>query len=469
MCRFTLFLMMAVMPLVGSQPVVPKPDISIPRSFENQPAGSSLSRELEWWKGFDDPLMDELLQKAAKTNLDVRKAGARLAEARALRTGAKAALLPSIDSSTSASRLRGGLNQGVVRVTSGGTQKSNFLTGFDSGLLSTGFNMRWELDVFGGIRKSVNVSQSEERSASENVRNAQVLVRAEVARNYIEMRAAEDQIELVRSNEAAEKELLDLIRIRADAGLASQLDVDRQVVLVASASALLPDLDALRLRSAYRIAVLLGEYPGALVERFSSASHAMLKVPPVPLAVPSDLLRNRPDIRRADAEIAAAYARVRVAHADLFPKFVITGLSGRQAADFSGLTVGAGNFFSVGPGVSLPIFNFGKIRSNIAARDAQLEEAVRTYEQEVLAAFEETENALIARDRAEQRQRELQAGLEAARRSVTLAQDLFTSGLGDFLAVLDAQRVQFRIERDLADARASVLLGTVMVYKALGD
>ena len=117
----------------------------------------------------------------------------------------------------------------------------------------------------------------------------------------------------------------------------------------------------------------------------------------------------------------------------------------------------------------MPIFNFGKIRSNIAARDAQLEEAVRTYEQEVLAAFEETENALIARDRAEQRQRELQAGLEAARRSVTLAQDLFTSGLGDFLAVLDAQRVQFRIERDLADARASVLLGTVMVYKALGD
>jgi outer membrane protein TolC len=165
----------------------------------------------------------------------------------------------------------------------------------------------------------------------------------------------------------------------------------------------------------------------------------------------------------------AAYARAGAARADLYPKFVITGLSGRQATDFSGLTVGAGNFFSVGPGISLPIFNVGRIRSNIAAQDARLEQAVRYYEQEVLAAFEETENAFIAWDRAEQRQRELQAGLAAARRSVDLAQELYVNGLADFLAVLDAQRQQFQIDREVADSKASVLLGTVRLYKALGD
>jgi outer membrane protein TolC len=152
----------------------------------------------------------------------------------------------------------------------------------------------------------------------------------------------------------------------------------------------------------------------------------------------------------------------------LYPKFVITGLSGRQATGLSGLTVGAGNFFSFGPGISLPIFNFGKIRSNIAAQDARLEQAVRAYEQELLAAFEETENAFVARDRAEQRHRELQAGLAAAERSIAMAEELYAKGLSDFLAVLDAQRSRFQFERELAAANTAVLGATVNLYKALG-
>jgi NodT family efflux transporter outer membrane factor (OMF) lipoprotein len=294
-------------------------------------------------------------------------------------------------------------------------------------------------------------------------------VRAEIARNYIEMRAAEEQTKIVEANVAAEQDLLDLVRARADAGLASELDIERQMAQLAAVRAALPDLDRQRLSAAHRIAVLLGEYPTALVERLSAASFIRLAVPPVPQLAPSEVLRRRADIRRADAQIIAAYARAGAARSDLYPKLVITGLSGRQSTDLSGLTVGAGNFFAVGPGISLPIFNFGRIRSNIAAQDARLEQAVRSYEQEVLEAFEETENAFVLRDRAEQRQRDLEAGLAAALRSVRLARELYIAGLADFLAVLDADRGRFQMERELAACKSSVLLATVALHKALGE
>jgi NodT family efflux transporter outer membrane factor (OMF) lipoprotein len=328
--------------------------------------------------------------------------------------------------------------------------------------------MRWEADVFGGLRKSYNAAKSDAVAAEANIADVQTIVRAEVARNYVEMRAAEDQIAIVKAHIASEKDLLDLLRVRADAGLASELDVERQVAQLATVNASLPDLDAQRLASAHRIAVLLGEEPSALVREFERTSRA-LKVPAVPAAIPGELLKRRPDIRRADAEISAAYARAGAARADLYPKFVITGLSGRQSTNVDNLTLGAGNFFSAGPGISLPIFNFGRIRSNIAARDAQLEQALRAYEKDVLEAFEETENAYVTRERAEQRRRSLEEGSAAAKRSVEMAQELYIRGLGDFLAVLDAQRSQFTIDRELASANTAVLRQTVALFKALGQ
>jgi outer membrane protein, multidrug efflux system len=470
MNKSIVFVLIAAIPLIAGKPPVPKPNVPVPDSFRNQASGAEQVSGTEWWKSFGDPLLDELLEKVSRTSLDVRRAGARLAEVNALRGGTKSALLPSIDSTASATQLRGGFNQGVIRVpnASGAAQSGSFVTPFESGLVSAGFNLRWEADVFGGLRKSLKAATADAQSATEDVRAVQVLVRAEVARNYIELRSAEAQIEIVKANEASEQEMLELTRARADAGLASSLDVERQIAQLASVRAVLPELDAQRLQSAHRIGVLLGEYPAALVDKLSVSSKS-LAVPPIPLAVPSELLRRRPDIRRAEATIAAAYARAGAARADLYPKFVFTGLSGRQATEFSGLTVGAGNFFSIGPGISLPIFNFGRIRSNIAAQDARLEQATRAYEQDLLAAFEETENAFVTRDRVEHRQRELEKGLEASRRSVELARELYVTGLGDFLAVLDAQRQQFQMERELAASRTSVLLATVRLYKALGE
>jgi NodT family efflux transporter outer membrane factor (OMF) lipoprotein len=407
----------------------------------------------QWWRGFGDPLLDRLMERAGRANLDVRKAESRLAEARAAGKGSRSALLPEVGNSTAVSKVRGGLSQG--------------LPPFETSIVSSGFNLRWEADVFGGLRKTRDAATGEARAAEENVRDVQVIMRAETARNYVELRAAEEQMGIVKATIASEADLLDLIRSRAEAGLASELDVERQAAQLALVRAALPDLDAQRLQAIHRIGVLLGEPPTALVDELEKA-HGELRVPAMPGALPGEVLRQRPDVRRAEAQIAAAYARVGAARADLYPKFVITGLSGRASSDFQGLTVGAGNFFSIGPGISLPILNFGRIRSQIKVREAQVEQAERSYEQDLLAAFEEAENALIARDRAEQRRRELETGLTAAKRSVEMSRELYVRGLGDFLTVLDAQREQFSIERDFAASQAAVLRSTVALYKALG-
>jgi outer membrane protein, multidrug efflux system len=468
MLRYIAAITAAVTMLFAAKPVAPKASVPVPAEFRNQPPGTGSAEVEQWWKAFGDPLLDELVEHATRANLSLRRAASRLAEAEALRKGSRSALLPDIGGTASASELRGGFNQGIVRAPSPGAGSAgSFVSPFETSLLSAGMNMRWEIDVFGALRKSLNASVEDTRAAAENMRDVQAIVRSEVTRAYVDLRAAEDQTAIVRANIASEKELLDLIRARAEAGLASDLDVERQAAQLASVRSVLPELDEQRLRAIHRIGVLCGQEPGALAAQLQRAG-AELRVPGVPTGLPSDVLKRRPDVRRAEAQIAAALARAGAARADLYPKFVITGLSGRQSTDVSGLTLGAGNFFSFGPGVTLPIFNFGRIRSQIAAREAQLEQALRSYEGDVLAAIEEAENAFVARDRAEQRRLELEQGVAAARRSVDLARELYVRGLSDFLTVLDAQRQQFAMERELAASRSAVLRSTVALYKALG-
>ena len=450
----------------GADRPAPKAQVPVPAEFANQPAGADEKIVNQWWTRFRDPLLDRLIERAERANLDVRKAASRLAESEALRKGSRSALLPEINTSASVNELRGGFNQGIIKAPSSDGQTGSLISPFQTSVVSGGLNMRWEIDVFGALRKSLTAAGADAKAASENLRDVQAIVRSEVARNYVELRAADDQIAIVREHVASETDLLELIRARAEAGLASYLDVERQVAQLASVEATLPTLDSQRLAAVHRISVLVGEPPASFAEELEISRP--LAMPEMPRAVPGEVLKRRPDVRRAEAQIAAAYARVGAARRDLYPKFVITGLSGRQATDFSGLTLGAGNFFSFGPGVTVPIFNFGRIRSQIAARDAQLEVALRSYEQDVLAAFEEVENAFVTRDRAEQRHHTLEIGLQAAKRSVELARELYVRGLGDFLSVLDAQRQQFVIERELAANHAAVLRSTVALYKALG-
>jgi NodT family efflux transporter outer membrane factor (OMF) lipoprotein len=237
---------------------------------------------------------------------------------------------------------------------------------------------------------------------------------------------------------------------------------------LASLEAMIPSLEAVELISAHRLSVLLGEQPETLLAELRAPAPPLKDPDEIGVGVPSELLKRRPDIRRTEMEIQAAFARVGVAKADLYPKFVISGLSGRQTTEFSGFTLGAGNFFSVGPGISLPIFTAGKVRSNIAVQKARLEQAVIQYRQDVLTAAEETENAMASYRAQHERHQKLTAALEASRRAVDLSQELYTRGLADFLSVLEAQRQQYAAEDELTRCDTQLVTQAVALYKALG-
>ena len=265
-----------------------------------------------------------------------------------------------------------------------------------------------------------------------------------------------------------QQDSLDLTRVRSDAGLGTQFDVERQSAQLDSTRAIVPQLEAAEIQTIHRLGVLLGEEPGALLTELTGTKPLPTIPPAVPVGLPGDLLKRRPDIREADARVAAETARVGVARADLFPKILLTGAAGRQGTEPSGLTLGAGNFFSVGPAITLPIFTAGKIRGNIEAQKQRLEQAVMQYQSTVLKSLEETENALVAYGHEKNRQEKLVAAVESSRQATMLASELYTRGLSDFLSVLDAQRQQLASEDDLAQSDTAVITNLVALYKALG-
>jgi multidrug efflux system outer membrane protein len=334
--------------------------------------------------------------------------------------------------------------------------------------VQSGFQARWEVDLFGGLRKNLKAARVEAVASEETRRDVLLVVTAEVARHYVELRGLQQQLAIAERNRDAQKEMLHLTRVRADAGLATELDVQRQAAQLASTESEIPVLESAKAQAMHRLGVLLGEQPSALVAELEGPQPLPATPPEVPVGLPAELLRRRPDVRRAEAEITAAMARVGTARSDLFPKLVFSGLSGRQATDLSGLTLGAGNFFAAGPGIQLPLFTGGRIRSNIKVQEARLEQAQRRYEQEVLAAFEETENALAAYRREQDRRANLAAAVSASRSAVALSRELYVAGLGDFLSVLDAQRAQFAAENELARSDSTVRSNLIALYKALG-
>lgn len=424
--------------------------------------------EAKWWTVFQDPLLDSLVERALRNNHDVRIAAARVAEARAAGGVTKSALLPDIGLSASASRIRGGYSQGVVRVAGASRGSGSLVTPFETGIFQGGLQTRWEIDLFGGRRKDLDAAHADAAAAEENRQDVLLVVAAEVATNYLEYRGAQQELAIVEQNREAQEETLRLTRVRAEAGLATDLDVERQVAQLAATEAALAPLQIEKALRLHRLGVLAGEEPGAFLAELEQPRALPATPPDIDTGLPSELLKRRPDIRRAQAEIAAAFAREGAARKDLFPKFVITGFSGRQSTSVSGLTLGAGNFFGFGPGIELPIFTGGRIRSNIAVQNARLEQATRHYEQEVLAAFEETENALASFHREQDRRASLAAAVEASRTSVDLSRELFLAGLGDFLSVLDAQRAQFAAEQDLQRSETAVRTSLIALYKTLG-
>ena len=435
-----------------------------PRWSADRSRGTNTSEpEDQWWASFHDPQLDNLVRRAVRANLDLGIAAARVAEARARRGIAASGLYPAIDATASATRNR----QGVVPPPGGAPTTGRFVP-VEFNDFRIGFDASWELDIFGRIRRGLQAADADAAAATEARREVLVTVLGEVGRSYAELRGSQLRLDIARKNIETQRDTLDLTRTRAAAGLATQLDVARAFAQLEATRAVEPGLQSAIETSIHRLSVLLGQEPGAL--RIELLPGAPVPVPPpeVPVGLPSELLERRPDVRRAEAEVAAATARVGEAKAEFFPRFVLTGSAGRQATQIHDITLGVGNFFGVGPAVTLPVFTGGQIRSRVAVQDARLREAVIAYRAAVLSALEETENALVGYDREQTRRERLESAVASNRESVRLSADIYRAGLTDFLSVLDAQRELYANEDLLAQSRTAQTVNVIALYKALG-
>lgn len=465
--RPTLGLALLLLPIgctVGPDYTPPAPDAAAgfhqPLEGGLSPAPADLSR---WWASLKDPVLDGLITRAVGGSLDLREAQARLREARAQRGIVAADGLPQIDASGNYTRQRFSQSGTASRV--GGTD-GDLDNSFD--LYQAGFDASWEIDVFGRVRRGVEAADADIGAAEESRRDVLVSLLSEVARNYVELRSLQSRLAIARKNVDVQQASVEIAGARAQAGLASELDTKRAQSQLASTRSQIPRLQESIAATINRLSVLLGERPGSLAGTLDAAAPVPPLPPEVPVGLPSDMLRRRPDIRAAERRLAAATARVGVAIADLYPRFSLTGSFGLSSDQFGTWGDADSRFWSFGPAVRWPVFEGGRLRSAIGVQNAREEQALIAYERSVLTSFEEVENAIVAYSKEQTRHNDLAAAVAAEREAVALATEAYTRGLTDFSAVIDAQRQLYILEDQLAQSDGSRTTNLIGLYKALG-
>jgi outer membrane protein, multidrug efflux system len=414
-----------------------------------------------WWQAFKDPTLSSLVERAIRANLDVRQAEARIRQARAARGVAGAPFWPQVDASALYQR-----SKGSSEATGGGAIAT--VAPFRE-LFQVGLDASWELDIFGGTRRNLEAATADLKAAVEDRRDVLVTLSGEVGTNYLNLRGFQQQIVIARNNLAAQKKTADITHRRYEAGFVSRLDVANADAQVATTEAQIPILETSARSAIYSLGVLLGQQPAALVEELNQESPIPPNPPEVPVGLPSELVRRRPDIRRAEAQVHAATARIGVATADLFPKFFLTGSFGFSSNDLSRLgNLNNSKFWSFSPSVSWPIFAGGRIRANVALQNAFQEETLLSYQKTVLTALQDVETALVAYAKEQEHHKSLTAAVASNRQAVDLAMKLYVAGKTDFLNVLNAQRELFATEDALTQSTRTLGTNLIALYKALG-
>lgn len=412
-----------------------------------------------WWKTFHDPELDSIIARALHSNLDLRLAGERVREARAARGVVAADYWPSVDASSSFLQ---------EKISKNGFPTFPPTIALQANVYQTGFDAAWEVDVFGGTRRAVEAANADISAAEYGRRQTLVSLLGEVARDYVDARGYQRRLAIARQNIKSQSELLALTRERFKAGLNSDLDVQQQATLLATTEAQVPSFEFGFKDSVYRLGVLLAQPPGALLKELSTAAPIPPAPPVVPVGLPAELLQRRPDIQRAERQLAAANARIGVAMADLFPKFSLTGDVGLQSISTSDWITAGSRFWTVGPTAQWRIFDAGRIRSNIRVQNARQEEALTQYEQTVLASLEDVETALTSYAQESIRRQSLERAVQSSQQALELSDQLYRNGLADYLSVLESQRSLYQNEDLLTQSEQQVTLNVVSLYKALG-
>jgi multidrug efflux system outer membrane protein len=435
-----------------------EPSIAIPQQFmaaepgHFTPETQDLTR---FWTVFGDATLDRLVDEAMLANHDLRIALARLNESRALRGAVRLDLGPVVTAAGGYTEQRLAVDQAA-----GGPRD---LEGYDAG-----FDAFWELDFFGRNRRALEAANAELQAAEAGLRDAQVSVAAELSRSYFELRGNQQRLAVARRNVENQGETVQLTQARLEGGTGTELDTARATAQLAATRASIAPLEAAVARAVHRIGVLTGRSPAAL----RAGLELPADLPPVPeitaVADPAQLLRRRPDIRISERRLAADTARIGVAVADLFPRVTFTGSVGVAAGSVDALGESGSRTHLIAPGISWAAFDLGHVRARIAAARARGEGALAAYEQTVLRALQETEDALVTHARSRERLLSLAEAATASGTAAELARLRYENGVEDFLQVLDAERSLLAAEDSLAEARAETATSLVGLYKALG-
>jgi len=430
-----------------------------------------------WWTSFDDPELDSMIDRAVQRNLTLQMATERIIQARANRQIAVSNLFPTINGTGSYTRARGSQNGGSSASstgttgtggTSGASGNSGSTAGKPVNLFEAGFDATWELDVFGGIRRQVEVADYNTQAAIEDRRDTLVTLLGDVASNYIALRAAQRQLDITQNNLKSQEDTLKLTQTRFKAGLTSDLDVANAEAQVASTASDLPGFQTTIRTSVFALSILLAQEPEALSEELTPSGPIPTAIPNVPVGLPSELLRRRPDVRRAERQLAAATANIGVATADLFPQFSLTGETGMQSLKLKNLANGGSWFYSLGPSIDWDLFDAGRVRANIDVQNSLQRQALETYQLAVLQALSDVDSALVTYNQEQARRVSLAQSVQSNQRAVDLSVQLYTRGLLDFLSVLDAERSLFAAQSLLVQSDQNISSDLVALYKALG-
>lgn len=429
----------------------------------NAPAGVT-----RWWGVFNDPMLDSLIDQAVKANKDLKISAARVREARAQRTVTASGLFPAVNASALYQHARSSENasSSSTGASSTGGDTATFTNGLD--LYQAGFDASWEIDIFGRVRRSVEAATADLAASEESYRDTLVTLLSEVAVNYVSVRGSQLRLEIARRNIETQRQTLELTRERFAAGLSSELDVAQASTQLSTTESQVPSLESAARQAMHRLATLLGTVPENMVEQLSKAEPVPSVPPEVPVGLPSDLLRRRPDVRAAERQLAAATARIGVATADLFPRLNLTGNLGQASMSLTDFAKSSSSFWGLGPTIQWNIFNAGATLANIEVQKARTEQALGTYEKAVLTSLQEVESALVAYSRELARRESLAAAVRSSERAYDISSELYAKGLVDFLRVLDSQRSLYLTQDLLASSDQTVSSNLVSLYKALG-
>jgi NodT family efflux transporter outer membrane factor (OMF) lipoprotein len=435
-----------------------------------------------WWTLFHDPVLTGLENRVAAENLDVQVAVIRLAESRAQLGVARAAEFPALNGNGSYTRQRASSNgffSAVPNATGAAGKAANGASGNTTGGVQTrglqpfdiwqgGFDASWEVDLWGRVKRSVESATASAEAADEARRAALTSSLAEVARDYIQLRGTQTQLQIARDNVRTARQSLSLTQQRAAGGVTTDLDVANASAQLRTTLSQIPTLEQQEAQSINALSLLLGQPPNALRADLQTAKPVPPVPPRVPVGIPSELARRRPDIRQAEAQLHAATADIGVAQANFYPSLKLTGSFGLQSLQLNHAFDLNSRQYAVGPGLTIPIFEGGQLRSTLQLREALQQEAAINFQKTVLQAWHDVDNALTAYQAEQSRRDELILAVADNQRALSLAQSRYQQGVADFLTVLDAERSLLAAQLQLADSTTTVSSDLVALYKALG-